>query len=154
MSDTNPPQGAGTVDETPRPGGSFGKDGVTDELKAALDWFRQLAGLGGAYSRLFALELRLALGDARRLLILGLLMIPVALLAWIALGALLSWLVYGYSRSVTWGLTAFFLIQTLTLAGLALTCRRYVASLSLPATRRHLHDLLAETRDETHPSER
>lgn len=124
------------------------------ELQAVLDWLRQASATGSAYSRLFALELRLALGDSGRLLVVGLLMLPVALLAWIGLGILLAWLVYQYSQSVTFALVAFFLLQVTTLVILALACKRYVKSFSFPATRRHLNALLTEIRDEPQSAER
>lgn len=141
------------MDESPVPRQSSLADELTDELKASLDWLRQVSGVGSAYSRLFALELRMALGDSGRLLALGLLMVPVALLAWIGLVILLAWLVYQYSLSVTFALATFFLLQVVVLIVVALACRRYAKSLSLPATRRHLNALLAETRDEPSPTE-
>ena len=152
MSDSAP--GPGVADEVPPPRPVAPADELADELKAALDWVRQLSAAGSTYSRLFALELRLALADSGRLLVLGLLMLPVALLAWIGLGVLLAWLVYHYSQSVGFALGAFFLLQLMTMAALGLTCRRYSKSLSLPATRRHLNALLAEVRDEPGTTER
>lgn len=146
--------GPGAADESPPSRQVPRADALRDELKAALDWLRQLSAAGSAYSRLFALELRLALGDSGRLLVLGLLMVPVALLAWVGLGVLLAWLVYHYSQSVGFALGAFFLLQVVVLAALALACRRYSKSLSLPATRRHLNALLAEVADEPSTTER
>ena len=148
MNDANP--GPGAADEGPPPL----RRSPADELNAVLDWARQVSATGRAYSRLFGLELRLAVADSGRLLVVGLLMLPVAILAWIGLGVLLAWLVYQYSLSVGFALASFFLLQLTVLVALALACRRYSKSLSLPATRRHLNALLTEIRDEPSTTER
>lgn len=147
MSDANP--GPGAADEIPGPP----KPSPADELTAVLDWARQVSAAGGTFSRLFALELRLALADSRRLLLLGILMLPLVVLAWTGLSVLVAWLVYQYTLSAGFGLTAFFLLQMTALVAMVLAGRRYSRSLSLPATRRHLKALLTETRDESRQTE-
>ena len=62
---------------------------------------------------LFRLELQLSFGDARRLLLTWLALIPVIILTWISATVLAAWLVYDFSASVTLALTTFMLLQML-----------------------------------------
>ena len=91
--------------DTPPPG----------ELDAWIAMLRQAAAAGATLSSLAGLELRLALADGGRLLVLGMLILPLAVI---------------------------------------LACRRYAASLSLPATRRHLQALMEGARDAAKPVDR
>jgi len=110
-----------------------------DELRAWLDWLREASDAGGAVLKLALLELRLALGDGRRLVLLGLLMLPVVMLAWFSFSVLLAWLAYQYGQSVTFGLCAFLAAQLVALGAMWQLRLKYRKSLSLPATRRHLN---------------
>lgn len=93
-------------------------------------------------STLLRLELRLALADAKRLLIVMLAMIPLVLFAWLGLCVLLAWLAYAASTSVALGLAAFLSLQVGTLLILLWAARRFQRSLGLPATRRQWRALM------------
>lgn len=142
--DESPPGGAESHDSRP----VDIEDPVNiNELKAWLDLLQQAAAAGSALSKLAMLELRLALADGRRLILLTLLILPLLVLAWMGLSVLLGWLAYQYSQSVTLGLGMFLAVQLITLATLLAVCRRYRKSLSLPVTRRHLQSYLEGSRN-------
>lgn len=124
-------------DPTNQTGQSAGPD-HQNELQLWANWLQQLAAAGTDISRLLLLELRLAMGDSRRLLLLALLAMPVLLLAWIGVCVLLSWLIYQFSVSVTLALAGFILIQLAALAGIRAAVGYYRKSLRLPLTRKHL----------------
>lgn len=109
-----------------------------DELKAYLDWLRELAAAGGTLSKLVRLELRLAVGDGLRLVLLGLVMLSVVILAWTGFSVLMAWLAYLHGQSVISGLCAFLAMQLAALGAMWWLRRQYRKSLSLPVTRRHL----------------
>ncbi|MEA3298908.1 MAG: hypothetical protein U9R22_01640 [Pseudomonadota bacterium] len=124
------------------------------ELDAWLGMLRQAAAAGATLSSLAGLELRLALADGRRLLLLGLLILPLAGLAWLGFSALVGWWVWQALDAVTHGLLAFLALQLGALLAVILACRRYAASLSLPATRRHLRALMEGAGDGAKPADR
>ena len=120
-----------------------------DELQLWASWLQQAAVIGADIVQLLQLELRLAISDSRRLLILALLFVPLLMLAWISFCGLLAWLVFQLNASVTQGLLAFLVIQ---LAGLACICsawKHYRKSLSLPLTRQQLQAFVGGQRRDT-----
>lgn len=113
-----------------------------DELQLWAGWLQQSAAIGADLLQLLRLELRLAIADSKRLLVLALLLIPMLILTWIGFTALLAWLVYLLNTSITQGLLAFFLSQALALIGMVLSWNYYKRSLSLPLTRQQLRHLV------------
>lgn len=111
------------------------------ELKSSLEWFQHAALAGGDLLRLAGLELRLAAGDSGRLLVLGLAMVPLALLAWIGLSILLAWLVYAWLTSTALAIATFILVQLVAMGVMAAYCRKFAKSLKFPATSRQLRSL-------------
>ena len=85
---------------------------------------------------------------------LGLLILPLAGLAWLGFSALLSWWVWQALDALTHGLLTFLALQLGALLAVILACRRYAASLSLSATRRHLQALMEGARDAAKPVDR
>ncbi|GAB3094097.1 hypothetical protein G8770_02050 [Aestuariicella hydrocarbonica] len=102
------------------------------------DWLSQAVTAGSDIAELFRLEVQLALGDARRMLLLALLALPMMMLLWLGFAALMTWLVIDYSGSVTCGLLAFVLLHGAALVSIRLLWQRYKRSLKLPLTRQHL----------------
>lgn len=111
------------------------------ELKSSLEWFQHAALAGGDLLRLAGLELRLAAGDSGRLLVLGLAMVPLALLAWIGLSVLLAWLIYAWLTSTALAIATFILVQLVAMGVMAAYCRKFAKSLKFPATSRQLQSL-------------
>ena len=115
------------TDETP---------GTEEQLRAWLVLGQQALATAEQLGKLVSLELGLALADGRRLLVVLLVMVPVLLLAWLGFSALLTWLVYLATQSVTIGIAGFLLLQLITLALLLRAARSFAESLRLPASRR------------------
>ena len=113
-----------------------------DELKAWVELLQQAVAAGATLSQLAMLELRLALADGGRLVALGLVMLPLALLAWLGLSVLIGWCVFQCAVSVALGIGAFLAVQLVTLGILGAACARYRKSLALPATRRHVRQFM------------
>lgn len=118
-------------------------DDTSDEpLEIWSDWIKQATEAGSNLAELFALEIKLAVGDAGRMFCVLLLALPVVFLAWLGLSVLLAWVVVDYSGSVTPGLVTFLLLQLGVLLSLRLLWKRYKRSLSLPLTREHLQSFM------------
>lgn len=117
-----------------------------DELSAWLDWFRQLYALGSALSVLASAEIRLASGDLRRLLVLGLFLFPIILFAWLGLSVFISWLVYTQSGLPGAGFFAFFAVQVVAIVYMRFLFKKYRRSLTLPTTRRYLDEIIEDIR--------
>lgn len=111
---------------------------LQEELKASLEWLAQAAQATGDLSRLALLELRLAVGDSGRLVILSLVMIPVFLLAWTGLSVLLAWSAFAWLGSVALAIGVFTGLQVVILGVLLMYWRKYARSLSLPVTSKRL----------------
>jgi uncharacterized membrane protein YqjE len=116
----------------------------------------QLMGLSGQaalvakeLSELFRLELQLSVGDARRLLLTWLALLPAVILAWISIGALIAWIVYDISSSVTLALSAFTLLQVSLCTTLLLLRKRFRSGLGFRRTKAHAKRLLKEITDDT-----
>jgi hypothetical protein len=120
---------------------------VQDELKDWLEWGKQAAETGKDFAALGWAELRLAMGDAKRIAILGLAMLPLALLAWIGLSVLLGWLAYVPSDSVAVGLAVFLAVQVIPILIMLMMIKGYSKSLSLPATKKHMQAFKEAFRD-------
>lgn len=111
-------------------------------------WVTQAAAAGADFAELFSLEVRLAVGDARRLLVLMLMAVPLLLLAWLGFSTLIAWLVGEYRSSVAWGIGTFLGIQLVSLGALACLWQRYKQSLKLPLTRQYLQAFMGGFSDE------
>jgi hypothetical protein len=112
------------------------------ELEVWLGLLQQVAAAGADIAELLQLELRLALGDSGRLLILALVFVFVLMLGWVGLSSLLAWLCFHITGSTTLGLVAFVATQLLALLGIREAWSHYRKSLSLPLTRQHLQALV------------
>lgn len=136
-------------ENNPESGDAGGQEQVRqplmDELKSSLAWLEHAALAGGDLVRLASLELRLAIADSGKLVVLGLAMVPLLLLAWIGLSVLLGWLAFAWSGSVTLSIVIFIAVQLVTLGAMAICCKTYAKSLSFPATKRQLQTLKEET---------
>tara|TARA_R110001583_G_scaffold16561_9_gene67810 strand:- start:367 stop:789 length:423 start_codon:yes stop_codon:yes gene_type:complete len=120
-----------------------------EELQLWASWLQQAATIGTDIFQLVQLELRLAISDSKRLLVLAMLFVPILILVWISFTVLLAWLVYLVNNSITQGLLALFISQALVLLGICLGWRHYKKSLSLPLTREHIQQLTAGQSRET-----
>ncbi|MFN3582009.1 MAG: hypothetical protein ACK4VV_16225 [Pseudomonas sp.] len=118
-----------------------------EQLQAWMALGKQASEAGGNFVRLLGLELKLALGDGRRLILVALALVPVLCLAWFGLSVLLAWLTYQQSLSVTLALVVFLLVQIVAALLLARLARKFARSFSLPATRRHVQALKEGVRD-------
>ena len=130
--------------DTASPHDNPDKNSQSDELQLWARWLQQAAANGTDIFQLVQLELRLAISDSPRLLILALLFIPLLMLTWVSFSALLAWLVYLLNTSVTQGLLAFFIIQLLGLVAISMGCKHYKKSLTLPLTRQHIRRLVGD----------
>mgnify|MGYP003625293307 FL=1 len=120
-----------------------------DELQVWASWLRQAEAIGSDIFELLLLEVRLAVSDSKRLLVLALLFLPMLMLTWIGLSILLAWLVYLLNMSVTQGLLTFFMIQFLGLIAIAMGWNHYKKSLTLPLTRQHIRQFVGGESNDT-----
>ena len=114
------------------------------ELEALITWGQGLAAMLAALSRLAGAELRLALGDLKRLLAIGVLVIPVSVFAWLGLSVLIGWWCYVGSGSVSLGLAGFIAMQVLVILVARMMLRRFTASIALSHTRAQWHALMQD----------
>lgn len=135
--------------ETASPQDNADKARQLDELQLWARWLEQASANGSDIFKLLQLELRLALSDSPRLLVLALLFIPILMLTWISFSALLAWLIYLLNTSVTQGLLTFFIIQFLGLVGISIGWKHYKKSLTLPLTRQHISRLVGDRNSDT-----
>ncbi|RHW22159.1 hypothetical protein [Pseudomonas jilinensis] len=133
-------------DPVQEPAGNAAGLADANELQAWLDWARQALAAGDTLGRLFQAELRLALADARRLLLIALALLPLLLMSWLGLSVLFGWLVYHYSASMPWAITGFIALQLLCILALLGVAQSYRRHLRLPATRRHVQAFLEGAR--------
>jgi len=112
-------------------------------------WFRQTLVAGTELANLFRLELQLTLGDARRLVLVCLAIVPMLLLSWISLGVLASWLIYDYSGSVALGLGTFTLLQLLVLVYFISQALRFKRQLGFRRTKAHAKRIVQGVKGET-----
>lgn len=114
------------------------------ELGALVTWGQSLAAMLGALSRLAGAELQLALGDLKRLLAVGVLVIPVSVFAWLGVSVLIGWWCYVLSGSVSLGLLGFIGAQGLIMALAVVMLRRFSASIRLPHTRAQMQAIMRD----------
>lgn len=112
------------------------------ELEDWQKWLENLREAGAALLRLASAELQLAAGDLRRFLLLSLLVLPVAILAWLGFALFLSWVAYSVSGSLGAGFAGFFLLHFFILLAIRQLMVRYRKSLSMPLTREHLGEIM------------
>ncbi|MBA6413414.1 hypothetical protein H2508_09870 [Parahaliea sp. F7430] len=116
------------------------------------EWLRlaQLAAeTGSDVAQLMALELRLAMANLGRMVVLAVAFLPLLILLWLGFSVLASWVLYQSSDSVTWAIVLFLTIQGLALWGVYSSWMRYRRTLSLPQTRKHLQYLVGAQSDES-----
>ncbi|MEH6564040.1 MAG: hypothetical protein V7756_01760 [Halopseudomonas sp.] len=129
--------------------GQSGDESLPQELIEQLTaWVQHSLAAGGELANLFRLELQLTLGDARRLLFVGLALAPMVLLCWISLGVLGAWLVYEASGSATLGFTTFAALQLVVVAILVYLASRYRRQLGFNRTKTQFKRLVQGVRGE------
>ena len=124
--------------DTANPEDKAEKNEQLDQLQIWLSWLEQAGTVSSDIFQLLQLELRLAVSDSKRLLLLALLFVPMLVLTWLGFSILLAWQVYLLNMSVTQGLLVFCVIQFLGLVGIAMAWNYYKKSLSLPLTRQNI----------------
>jgi len=146
-------------DQQQEPAGSAAeKPGIEDALPLELieqlgAWLRQVTVAGSELANLFRLELQLTLGDARRLVMVGIVLLPMLILCWIALGVLVSWLAYSFTASVTLALTVFFLLQMAAVGFLISQAVKFKRQMGFRRTKAHAHQLMQGAKGETPSSD-
>lgn len=117
---------------------------VRDDLGLWLDCAQQVAGFSGALLQLAVAELDLAMASGRRLFMLGLLLIPVTLIAWLGISVMVAWLGYMLGLQFTTGPWAvflglgFFVLQQVAVVLLLVhLCRASRDNMRFVRTRRH-----------------
>ncbi|TVP90939.1 MAG: hypothetical protein EA348_05015 [Pseudomonadaceae bacterium] len=116
--------------------------GVEQELSAWLAWIQQAAEAGGTFAQLLQTEVRLALRSARQLLLLGMLMLPLLLMAWLGMSSAVGWLAFTSSGSVLLGLLAFTAVQLVVLVLLGRKAKILRRRLRLPATKQQIESFM------------
>lgn len=119
-----------------------GGAGLEAEFRNWQTLLQQALEAGNQFSRLLVLELQLAVGDAGRLALVVLAVVPLLIFTWLGLSVLLAWWAFAALESVALGLVAFTALQVAALLLLWLAARRYARSLALPATRRQLRAIM------------
>lgn len=135
--------------------------GRRDEVTAWLEYAQQVLSVGITSVQLLHAEMLLAISSAKRLFLITLLMLPVALLAWIGLTLLLAWIchqvtaLYFQQPQLALGVAilVFLLQQLMAVFLLYRITIQYRRNLSLPVTRRHLHEFTEGLRNGTHSTE-
>lgn len=135
--------------------------GRRDELSAWLDYAHQVMHVGITSLQLLHAELSLSVSSAKRLFLITLLMLPVVLLAWIALTVLVAWLghqvvaVYFQQSQLALGVAIllFLLQQVLAVFVLYRISIQYRRNMTLPVTRRHFQDFAEGFRRGTRPAD-
>lgn len=108
------------------------------EIDAWLRWLADLRDAGSALLRLLAAELQLATSDLKRFLLLSLLVLPLAVLAWLGLALFLSWIVYVMTGSIGGGFAGFFVLHASLLLLISRQLKRYKQGMTLPETRKYI----------------
>ena len=115
---------------------------VLDEINVLMGWLQEAASTSSEIFDLFQLEVRLAVIDIKRLILLTRLFVPMLVLAWMSLSAVLMWSVYLLNTSVLQGLLFLCVLQFAGLFGIAIGLKYYQKSLSLPLTRQHIRQFI------------
>ena len=129
-----------TPGETHLDSGDPGRNPDTgqDEIQAWAEWLKHAASAGSDLAKLAAMELRLALGDTKRIILLALVAVPLLLLTWIGFSVMVAWLVYLPTQLVVAAIAAFLVVQLIPLALIWWSIKRYGKSWSFTATREHV----------------
>lgn len=125
-----------------------GNGNLKSSLSASLDWIQSITALLLAVFRLGIAEVSLAREDLSRLILVGLLIVPMFLLTWIAVSILAAWVVFEMTLSALSGFATFAAIQLITSLTLISKFNTYRRSLSLPATRAQILAIIEEVRNE------
>jgi hypothetical protein len=112
-------------------------------------WLRQILAAGGEVATMLRLELQLTLGDARRILLLGLLLVPLMLFAWVVFSLLAGWLIWQAAGSVAAALGGVLVLHGACIAVLVRQLRVYQQSLGFRRTKAHVKRLMQGANDES-----
>jgi uncharacterized membrane protein YqjE len=134
-------EGKGTTG-SPDPQDNHNAPETVDEINLLMSWLQQAASTSSELFDLFQLEVQLAVTDIKRLIILAKLFVPMLMLSWISLSALLTWYVYSLHASVSQGLLFLCAFQFLGLLGIVIGWKYYQKSLTLPLTRQHIRQII------------
>ena len=115
---------------------------VSELVDHTAAWLRQLSAAGGELATLLRLEWQLTLGDARRMLLLSLLLVPLVLFTWLLFSLLLGWLIWQSSGQVAVALLCVLALHVLGIALLLRQLKRYRESLGFRRTQAHLKRLM------------
>ena len=129
------------IPDEARPGEGATATGEADlqtELKALGDWARHAALTGKDLGKLALTELRLTMTESGRIAVLGLAMLPLAMLAWIGLSVLLGWWAYVPSESVTLGIVAFLAVQIIPMLIMLMMIKGSAKNLGFSVTKQHI----------------
>lgn len=118
------------------------------EIDAWLRWLNDLREAGAALLRLLAAEVQLASGDLGRFVVLCLLILPLALFAWLGLAVFLSWGAFAITGSPGAAFAGFFVLHAGILLIIFRQLKQYRARMSLPATRKYIAAIKEEMRRE------
>jgi uncharacterized membrane protein YqjE len=117
------------------------------DVEKTLQLGEQFVGFIGGVVDLARVEALLAIRTLPKLIMLWLLIMPVMLLTWCALSALIAWSVFAASDQVGLGMLTFFLQQVLLL----LICRwlfvKYRTRMTLPYTRAQIDNFVRSAQD-------
>lgn len=102
----------------------------------------QTAGASKELGELFRLELQLSAGDAGRLVLTWLALVPALILAWISLCGLVAWLVYDLSTSISLSLTTFTILQFAMCIMLLSLRKRFRRGIGFRRSKIHVKKLL------------
>ena len=141
---------SGAYEEAPgaSPAPDAAVHGVEDKLADWLSLGQRALVVSERLVTLLRLELSVAFADSKRLVIVLLCMVPLALFAWFGLGVLLAWVAFVASGSVGAGIAAFFALQLVCLYLLLRAAQRLQTSLGLPASRRQWQALMRMSKAE------
>lgn len=135
MEDKAANKPAGTHDDLSTPD-------LLDDVGVLMELLQSAAATGSDIIGLLQLELRLAVIDIKRLLLLAKLFIPMLVLSWMSLSSVLAWHVYLLNASISQGLWFLCIFQFLGLLCIGVGLKTYQKSLTLPLTRQHIRQIL------------
>lgn len=124
-------------------------DAMQDNLTLAVNLVTQAAAVGQGFVSLLGQELKLALGDTLRIMVLSKIYVYLVVLAWLGLTVFISWVVYDASGYGPWSALVFFLLQIMGLLTVHFLVRSLSQSLSLPQTRVQLRTFLGGENEKT-----
>jgi tetrahydromethanopterin S-methyltransferase subunit E len=119
--------------------GDEAEDTGLDTLSLWTAWLHEASGTGSEIAGLFQLELKLALANLGRMILLAISVLPLVLILWIGATATIAWAVYEMTDVAVSAFIAFTLIQLAALLSIAIAWNAYRKRLTLPMTRKQLH---------------